>query len=52
VVVTDGYIEELDTQLIATTSGTKLHTIITRDGNPWGLQRVGIPYTQLDKVPA
>ena len=52
VVVTDGYIEALDTRLIATTSGTRLHTIITRDGHPWGLERAGIPYTQLDEVPA
>jgi hypothetical protein len=52
VVVTDGYIEQLDPRLIATISGTKFHAIITRDGNPSGLHRVGIPYTQLDEVPA
>jgi len=52
VVVTDGYIEDLDSQLIATASGTKLHVIITRDGNPSALHRVRIPYTQLDEVPA
>ena len=52
VVVTDGYIERLDSRLIAAASHTKLHAIITRDGNPSALHRVRIPYTQLDEVPA
>ncbi len=52
VVVTDGYIERLAPSLIATASGTKLHAIITRDGNPSALHRVRIPYTQLDELPA
>jgi hypothetical protein len=52
VVVTDGYIERLNAQQIAATRDTKLHVIITRDGNPSALNRVGISYTQLDKVPA
>jgi hypothetical protein len=52
IVVTDGYIEQLEPGLIARASATKLHAIVTRDGNPAALRRVGIAYTQLDEVPS
>ena len=53
VVVTDGYIEALSPNVVAAAvAGTRLHVIITRDGNPYLLQRVGLPYTQLSKVPS
>ena len=52
VVVTDGYIEQVNPSLIAKTSSTRIHAIVTRDGSPAALRRVGIPYTQLDRVPS
>lgn len=52
VVVTDGYIEELSPREVAAARATRLHAIVTRDGNPALLQRAGIPYTQLGRLPA
>ncbi len=53
IVVTDGYIETLDRKAVqAALVGTRLTALVTRDGNPAQLKRAGIPYTQLDKVPA
>jgi hypothetical protein len=52
VVVTDGYIETLNPALVAAVAGTRLHVIVTRDGNPAELARVGLSYTQLSKVPS
>jgi hypothetical protein len=51
IVVTDGYIEKIDKQLVAKISATKLHVLLTRDGSPVEIRRIGLPYTQLDKVP-
>jgi hypothetical protein len=51
VVVTDGYIEKLDQRIVSKVAATKLHVLLTRDGSPAELRRVGLPYTQLDKVP-
>jgi hypothetical protein len=51
VVVTDGYIEQVEPALVAKASSTKIHALVTRDGSPVALRRVGIPYTQLDRVP-
>ena len=51
VIVTDGYIEAVDPQLLRKTAGTRLHVIVTRDGSPYALQRAGIPYTQLGRLP-
>jgi hypothetical protein len=52
VVVTDGYIEPLTRQVVAAAvADTRLHVIVTRDGNPELLKRAGLPYTQLSKVP-
>ncbi len=52
IVVTDGYIEEVDQCLIQGISKTRFHAIVTRDGNPSALHRAGITYTQLDEVPS
>jgi predicted metal-dependent peptidase len=53
IVVTDGYIEALRPKLVAAaTAGTRLHVIVTRDGNPSLLQRAGLPYTQLSRLPS
>lgn len=51
VVVTDGYIEQLSPQAFARAAGTRLHVLVTRDGNPAEILRAGLPYTQLDEVP-
>ena len=51
--VTDGYIEALDRKAVrAALAGTRFTALVTRDGNPAQLKRAGIPYAQLDKVPA
>jgi hypothetical protein len=47
VVVTDGYIEQLDPALVTRARGTRLHVLVTREGSPAELARCGIPYTQL-----
>jgi nitrogen fixation protein FixH len=51
VVVTDGYIETVDRALLAAASATRLHALVTRDGSAALLQRAGIPYTQLGRLP-
>jgi hypothetical protein len=51
VVVTDGYIETLSPALLAGVRGTRLHVIVTRDGSPAMLQRAGISYSQLSRLP-
>lgn len=52
VVVTDGYIEKLDPGLVhARLGATRLHAIVSRDGNPAALRAAGIPYTQLQELP-
>ena len=37
---------------VAATAGTRLHVIVTRDGNAALLQRAGLPYTQLSRLPS
>lgn len=51
VVLTDGYVEQVRPELVAAVRGVRLHALVTRDGDPALLQRAGIPYTQLEKVP-
>jgi hypothetical protein len=51
IVVTDGYIEALTPHQVAATAATRLHVIVTRDGNSVLLQRAGLPYTQLSRLP-
>ena len=52
IVVTDGYIEALSPNQVAATAATRLHVIVTRDGNANLLQRAGLPYTQLSRLPS
>jgi len=51
IVVTDGFIESISRSLVAQTHGTRLHVLVTRDGNPALVAKAGLPYTQLEKVP-
>ena len=52
IVITDGYIERLHPSLVKKAAGVRLHALVTRDGSPAELRRVGIPYTQLEKAPS
>ncbi|MBK9303966.1 MAG: hypothetical protein IPM94_08790 [bacterium] len=47
VVVTDGFIEALDPQLVARAARTRLHVLVSRNGNPAALERAGLACTQL-----
>ena len=51
VIVTDGYIEEVPTELVDAIGSVRLHAVVTRDGDPSELKLAGIPYSQLPKVP-
>lgn len=51
VVITDGYIEQLPSELVASIGSTRLHAIVTRDGSPGLLERAHIPFTQLGRIP-
>jgi hypothetical protein len=51
VIVTDGYIEPVARKRVASLSATRLHAIVTRDGNPAALAKAGIPYSQLGRLP-
>jgi hypothetical protein len=52
VVITDGYIEEIEPQLVAGLGDIRLHAIVTRDGDPRPLAKAGISYTQLSRIPS
>lgn len=53
VVVTDGFIEKLDPQLVAAArSAARLHAVIARHGSSAALKAAGIPYTQLQRYPS
>ena len=52
VIVTDGYIESIPRALVGLTGRTRIHALVTRDGSPLELNRAGLPYTQLPKVPS
>ena len=53
VIVTDGYVEAISReQVSALAATTRIHAIVTRDGNPSLLRSAGIAYSQLGKVPS
>jgi hypothetical protein len=53
VVVTDGFIEALEPDLVrAASSAARLHAVIARHGSPAALKAAGIPYTQLQRYPS
>ena len=52
VIVTDGFVEAIPKKRIAELARTtRLHAIVTRDGNPSLLKAAGIPYSQLGRLP-
>jgi hypothetical protein len=51
VIVTDGYVERIPKRRVAVLAATRLHAIVTRDGNPSLLKAAGIPYSQLGRLP-
>jgi hypothetical protein len=51
VIVTDGFVEETPPGRVEGIGATRIHAIVTRDGNPSSLRRAGIPYTQLERLP-
>jgi hypothetical protein len=52
VIVTDGYVETIKKSAVALTRATRIHAIVTRNGNPATLRSAGIPYTQLERLPS
>ena len=52
VIVTDGYIESIPRNLVFSTRPARIHTLLTRDGSAAELNRAGLSYTQLPKVPS
>ncbi|MBM4220581.1 MAG: hypothetical protein FJ170_01390 [Gammaproteobacteria bacterium] len=52
VIITDGYVGEIEPQLVAGLGDIRLHAIVTRDGDPRALAKAGISYTQLSRIPA
>lgn len=53
VVVTDGFIEALDPDLVAAAlRAARLHAVVARHGSPAALKAAGIPYTQLQRYPS
>ena len=52
IIVTDGYVEPIKAARVAATKDTRLHAIVSRDGNAALLQRAGLPYTQLSRLPS
>ncbi len=53
VIVTDGFVETIPRKTVAALMGTtRLHAIVTRDGNPSALRAAGIPYSQLGRLPS
>jgi hypothetical protein len=52
IVITDGFIEPISRKQVVTTHGSRLHVLVTRNGNPALIAKAGIAYTQLQKVPS
>ncbi len=53
VIVTDGFVETIPKQrLAALARHTRLHAIVTRDGNPAQLRSAGLAYSQLGRLPS
>jgi predicted metal-dependent peptidase len=51
VIVTDGYVEAIAKRRVAVLGHTRMHAIVTRDGNPALLKAAGIPHSQLGRLP-
>jgi hypothetical protein len=51
VIVTDGYVEAIDPRRVrGIAATTRVHAIVTRDGNPATLRSAGIAYSQLGRL--
>ena len=50
-VFTDGYIEAISPEQVARIGKTRLWAVVTRYGSPYALERAGIPYRQLGRLP-
>lgn len=51
VILTDGYIEDIQPCEVKAIGTTRVHALVTRDGNSSKLASAGIPYTQLERLP-
>jgi hypothetical protein len=51
VIVTDGFVDAVPRDCVEATRRTRLHAVVTRDGNPAALKAAGIPYSQLGRLP-
>jgi hypothetical protein len=53
VIVTDGFVETIPKRrLVGLARHTRLHAIVTRDGNPAQLKNAGLAYSQLGRLPS
>jgi len=52
VVVTDGYIEPCDADLLHSLGEKNIYAVVSRDGSTHVLDRAGIPSYQLENYPA
>jgi hypothetical protein len=50
--ITDGYIENCNAELLLRLNEKTLHAIVSRDGSTRELDRAGIPAYQLEQYPA
>lgn len=51
-IISDGYIETCDPELLAGVKGQKLFAVVSRDGSPAEFEQAGIPYSQLEAFPS
>ncbi len=51
VIVTDGYIEAILPGEVPSIKSTRIHALVTRDGNSNQLAKAGISYSQLERLP-
>jgi hypothetical protein len=51
-IVTDGYVEQIAPRDVAAISGSRVHVVLARGGDPSALERAKLPYTRLAQVPA
>jgi len=51
VIVTDGYIEPIERGDLKKIRSTRIHVLVSRDGNADLIAKAGIDYTQLERIP-
>jgi hypothetical protein len=52
VVITDGFIERIAPRRLRDIGRTRLHVLVTRDGSTDAIERAGLSFTQLGRVPS